>query len=245
MALVDKAKAYADAMVKCLWLADAKSAVGLGLAAYDLQERLAYSHGAAAYETLAKVLMGDLIRSTWAFTLDRDTRAPSVANLWAMLNSADLRAELRAQALASRQSTDGSSVVGTDPTHDFDAALRGLETAVPAFLECEAAQRIYNARNRGVAHYNMASSAAGDAELFDLASVGLRWKHPTEFLAQARPIVLKLAEFLTQTQYVAQDHEFLQQMRAADFWSRVMGKGPIEANVLSATLDAANENDNS
>ena len=235
--LVDKAAAYAGAMVDCLWIAEAKAAVGLGLVAHDLRERLAYSHGAAAYETLSRGLLGDLIRTTWAFTLDRDTRAPSVANVWAMLSSADLRRELRERLVESRVTTGGRVNVAADEHSELDGALPGLEIAVPAFLESEAAHRMHNARNRGVAHYNMISDANRDVELFDLASLDLRWKHPREFLAIAKPIVLSLAELLTQTQYAAQDYEFLHNLQAADFWSRIMGKGSIDI-ALAKSLPA-------
>ena len=92
---LDKLAAYAESMADLYLNAHANALILQGLSSETLRGRLDESYGAYAYNALFRTLVLDLIRQVWAFSLDRDRRAPSIANLWKELESAKLRSGFR------------------------------------------------------------------------------------------------------------------------------------------------------
>jgi hypothetical protein len=84
---LDKLAAYAESMTDSYLVAHANALIFQGLRSDAVCGRLNESHGAFAFNALIRTLVLDLIRQIWAFTLDRDPRAPSIANLWKELAS--------------------------------------------------------------------------------------------------------------------------------------------------------------
>lgn len=229
-------------MVDFLLDADHKLAILEGLGTEEVRGRFYNSYGADTHEVLCRTLLFDSIRDIWAFTLDRDTRAPSLMHLWAVLANPDLRNAFREQFDDSaafewwgpEMSIEESDLL-MEPLRRqrraeafayFDAGFCQLEVSVPDLLQSDLARRMDKARKRVVAHYNMKKYANGHA-MFDVGELGLRWDDTRRFLTQAEPIILDLAGYLARSSYDVREFKRVHRLRVDDFYSRLMGKGPI------------------
>lgn len=234
---------FAETMGHLYFGAQQKIEIFDGLQNPELRDRLADSHGMHAHSAICRILTDDLIRDVWAFTLDRDARAPSISNLWNQLRDGDFRDALREQfddsnalewwgpELPSAERERRMQTARRDRRaaafQAFDQVIQRLEIGIPALLESEQARRICKARNRVIAHYNMVKTPAGHA-IFDISTLGLRWEDPREFLAQAAPIVLELAGIIARAGFDVAEYSRVHRLNAQDFWSRVMGNGSLE-----------------
>ena len=108
-----------------------------------------------------------------------------------------------------------------------------LERTVPAVLGSERAARISKVRNRSIAHFNM-KSANGEYEMFDPSSAGLEWEDPANFLDETRDIILHIAAVVGRASFDLAEFERMHKWAADDFWSRILGTGPVELE-LSAS----------
>jgi hypothetical protein len=247
-----KLAAYAAAM-GYRWLdANQKVAIFSGLHSEELRHRLGRSHGAIAYDVLARTLLFDLIRDVWAFTLDDDTRAPSVADLWQKFGSVEVRSALREQfddsgtlkdwfpaAVPAAERARRMNAARLDRKavayEAFDIAFRFLDREVPAALNSERAERISKTRNRAIARYNMRQTG-GEYAVFDPSTTGLEWEDPARFLADIRPIVLELTGLVARAGFDIPEFERVHRHAADDSWSRLLGEGPVE--LMTPTRDS-------
>lgn len=241
---LDKYAAFALTMAELLFDADYKLAILEGFGEDEVRGRFDNSYGADTYDILCRTLVLDSIRDIWAFTLDRDARAPSVAHIWAELSNPELRSAFREQYDDSaafewwgpEMPVDESDRLMApfrrqrriDALAHFDAGFHQLEVSVPELLQSDRAQRIDRARKRVVAHYNMVKSPDGHA-VFDVGELGLQWDDSRQFLTQAEPVILGLATFLARSSFDVPDFKRVHRLRVDDFFSRLMGKGPNAA----------------
>src|SRR5712675_1325206 len=158
------------------------------------------SYGAHAYRALTLTLLLDLMRDIWAFTLDQDDRAPSLRNVWCLIENAELHTALRAVAATPykteatfsgdwsedekaswRAKWDAEDVEKKGKA--FDDAFKRATVAVPELIKSELAGKLDTARKKAIAHYDMKATKDGP-KLFPLGEIGLKWGDAQAFLDQ-------------------------------------------------------------
>ena len=240
---LDKLAAYAESMADSYLLAHANALIFHGLRSDDVCRRLNETQGAYAFNALIRTLVFDLIRHVWAFTLDRDRRAPSIANLWQELGKSDVRAGFRARfcdasvlewwgaelpaAEVERYMEAGRADYARAAADAFDSGFQLLAAAIPELLESEIAIKFDKARKRGIAHLNMTNREQRAHCLFDVASLGLDLDDPYRFLMIIEPHLFRLTHLLTRSEYAIDEFKQSHRVQAEDFWSRLLGKGAV------------------
>ncbi len=241
---IDKVAKFATVMEdRYLW-ARQKLAIMELLVSGDIAQKVDDSYGAHAYETLSLTLVIDLLRDVFAFALDSDERAPSLANVWKLMNAEDLRTALRDVAAQpvippmtfgdgftqQQQVTLSKSLEIEDAgtrRRDFDQAFSDAEKGVTQILNSDLAQKISRARKKAIAHYDMRLGKSGP-ELFKLSDAGLTWGSPREFLDMLDPVLLDVVRLAAGRIYDVEGYDRRDRLYAADFWARLQGNAPVD-----------------
>lgn len=87
--------AYATVMADRYLSARQKLAIMEPFVGGDIPKLFGKSYGAHAQEALALTMILDLIRDICAFVLDKDHRAPSLVNIWRLMQDKHLHAPAR------------------------------------------------------------------------------------------------------------------------------------------------------
>lgn len=236
---------YAAALATKFLAARQKAAILQPMLGRDLAALFDNSYGAHAFIALRQTLTLDLVRDVWAFALDGDCRAPSVRNIWTMLQKQPTHDELRKKAATPYGSTDGLDEGDwTDEEKEiwrelwsardtetqgsaYDATFQRLADGLPTLLSSERAGRISKARKKTIAHYDMRVSAAG-AELYPLSEIGLKMNDATTFMDEIEPFIWDVVLLATWGSYDVASFENRSRIYAADFWARLQGKPPVK-----------------
>jgi hypothetical protein len=244
MDLGKKAADYAAALATKFLAARQKAAILEPMLSRELGGIFDNSYGAHAFIALRQTLTLDLVRDAWAFSLDADTRSPSLQNIWAMIQKPAVRSRLRAKAITPYGTKD--SLDEGDWTEEekeiwrdlwsardietqgksFDDAFTRVEADLPAILSSDRAKRISQARKKTIAHYDMRASEAG-AELFPLSEIGLKMNDAAKFMDETEPFIWDVVLLATWGSYDAAGFENRSRLYAADFWARLQGKPPV------------------
>lgn len=242
---VAKASAYATAMANRYLSARQKLAIMEPLVSDEMSKRFDKSYGAHAYRTLTLTLILDLLRDIWAFTLDSDERAPSLRNIWRLVENKELHAALRAIAATPRK---GETTFSGDEWSEeekaqwrarwdaediekqekaFDDAFKRASAGVPELINSELAGKLDTARKKAIAHYDMRATKDGP-QLYPLVDIGLKWSDPKSFLNQLEKILWDVVLLATWGSYDVDGFERTSRLYAADFWARLQGKPPVD-----------------
>ena len=228
---IDDLLAYAKTLIDLYLQTHQKVEILESLGTTDLVDRLRHSYGANAFDALVNVLIEDIIRSTWAFALDKSEATPSLVNIWRLVSNAGVLHTLRERFVASRSTDDVQLQGRTDDartrSQQFDDAVNRLEQRVPAVTTGTPANKFVKARNKGIAHHEMQRFARGIPRRFDLRSTEIGWKGLREYVESLAPVVRDVALIITGTDYqIAEVHEH-HRINVLDFWMRIMGTGSI------------------
>lgn len=240
---VEKIGAFAQTMADLYLSANQKIAILEGLVAPEVTSIFENSYGAHAYDALAHTLLFDVMRDTWAFVLDPSERAPSLCNTWRLLQDEILQATLReryttpipARWLRNDLPAEIRLAIDEERTANereelsarWQSSLKMLGERVPALVGSDLAERLSKARKKAIAHYDMVRPDGRPPHLYDIAELGLKWDDPAAFLAQVEPLVFTAIEMVTRSNYMLEDFKSMHRLRAADFWSRLQGKGAV------------------
>lgn len=240
---LDKIAAYAGTMADLYFSADQKIAILDGVNTPDIAKLLDRSYGAHAYQALLLTLLLDVIRDMWASLLDPHEDSPSLRNVARLLQADDLRSALRAKNTEPPKATWINSELPLEDRERFDQYLESKERArrerqfdetwndvsegVPALLGSPVGLAIDKARKKAIAHYDMQHGPDGRPQRFQLSSVGLKWGDPAKFLAQAEGLIFDAVLLATNGSYDIAGFKKANRLYAEDFWSRLMGNGPV------------------
>jgi hypothetical protein len=240
-ARIVKVTAYAEAMADLYFSAHQKLAILDGLVEPEVVAIFGRSFGAHAYQALARTLLLDVIRDAWAIALDGAERAPSLRNVWRMLNTQDLLHELRARFTTPMKAKWLSTSLSVEVRAAFDQQFEveerierqrvwnkihaQLSDKVPQLLQSDIAMKLQGARHKAIAHYDMVHREDQRPELFDLGKLGLKWGDPTTYLAQVEHALFDLGFLITRASYDRDGFKEANFLYAKDFWSRLQGKG--------------------
>ncbi|MBN9545034.1 MAG: hypothetical protein J0I19_06150 [Alphaproteobacteria bacterium] len=242
---VNKVAAYATALAAKYLTARRKLATVTPMMERDLASIFDNSYGAHIFIDLRLTLTIDLVRDLWAFIFDGDPRAPSLKNVWGMIQNPELLGALRERHGAPISGTD--SLDEGDWTQEeieiwrdlwaesdrsrqgaaFDDAYRRISEALPNLLSSDRAERLKRARSKAIAHYEMKATKTG-AELHNLSDVGLKMHDARLFMEEIDPIIWDVVLLATWGSYDVSGFENRDKLYVADFWSRLQGKGPIK-----------------
>jgi AbiU2 len=242
---MSKASAYATAMANLFLSARQKLAIMEPLLGEEISNRFNDSYGAHAYRALTLTLNLDLMRDIWAFTLDPNKHAPSLKNVWRLVENKELHAALR--AVAATPYKGGATFSGDGWSEDekaqwrarwdkedietrgraFDKAFKRTSVALPELVASELAGKLDRARKKAIAHYDMMVTKDGP-KLFPLADIGLKWGDPKAFLDQIDQVLWDVVLLATWGSYDVKGFEQRSRLYAADFWARLQGKPPVE-----------------
>ncbi len=223
--------AYAKTLIDLYLQTHQKVELLESLGTTDLVDRLHDSYGANAFDALVNLLIEDIIRSTWAFALDRAEATPSVVNIWRLVNHVGVLPVLR-ERFVTAQSSDpvrGKERFGEAETRSqqFDDAVDRLRQTVPAVTVGPQPNKFVAARHKGIAHHEMQRFAKGSPKRFDLRSTEIGWDGLREYVESLAPVVSDLALIITGTEHrLAYMHEH-HRINVMDFWMRIMGSGNI------------------
>lgn len=220
--------------------ADLKVAILDLFEAQDLPARLGGQAGSGAYSCLSRSLRFDLIRDLWAFSLDRDDRAPSIAHLSREFEDPMTRNAVRIQfaeaGLSAWLELESAHCVALN-VHSacvdywsaslaaFDDTLCMLRTGARSLLDSDRARRLNLARNQGIAHYSMVKGRDKKHSLFDLSSLRLEFRDPQRFLIEAEPIILNIVLLLAGARFDVGDVKRGNRARAENLWSNIVNMG--------------------
>lgn len=240
---VEKIVAYAKAMADLYLSANQKLAILDPLLGKGFSEPLDSTHGAHAYNALTLSLLLDVVRDSHAFVLDRDSRAPSLENIWLIMNEAALKRALRevwSRPPAPGTFHDGGQVLSGERKRKaedeyyvrerrerearFDGLWTEVEADLPKVLGSPLARRIRDARNKSVAHYEM-RSAGGALKVFQPADAGLTWGDPSAFMDQVEPVLFNVVLLATNGSYDLTRFKAVHAEYARDFWDRLRSSG--------------------
>ncbi|HEX3757046.1 MAG TPA: hypothetical protein VHV26_18400 [Rhizomicrobium sp.] len=241
---VRKVSAYASAMVSKYLSARQKLAILEPLLGDDIARVFDNSYGAHAFKTLRLTLTLDLIRDIWAFTMDSGSRAPSLKNIWSLIETKELSAALRDTAIQPYDARDSLSEDEWTPEEiahwrdlwsakdkmnqgaSFDRSFEKVSAVLPKFFASERATRVELARKKTIAHYDMKITKEGP-KLHPLSEIGLKWDDPRLLLEELDPILWDVVLIATWGSYDREGYEYRNRLYAADFWARLQRKPPI------------------
>lgn len=240
---ITKVGAYATAMADRYLSARQKLAIMEPFIGEDITKLFDKSYGAHAHDALALTLVLDLIRDICAFALDDDERAPSLVNIWRLMQAKDLHDALRnkaAQPLKANthfgegiKEEEKAGLVEKWRAQDieergkaFDEAYAQVAKGVPNIADSDLAGKFLLARNRAIAHYEMRAGENGP-ELYKLADAGLTWGSPRQFMDQLDPVLWDTVLVATWGSYDERAFDRAARLYAADFWARLQGKPPV------------------
>lgn len=239
-----KVQAYASAMVDRYLSARQKLAIVEPFLADDMRKLFQNSYGAHAYVALSLTLVLDLIRDSCAFVLDTDERAPSLTNVWQLLQADDLRAALRSKIARpyahgtiygegfdnEEQAAWEAKMVQEDverKANDFDDAYARAAEGVLRIADSELATKFKTARDKAIAHYEMRAGKDGP-KLYRLDQIGLTWDAPRRFIEQLDPVLWDVVLVATWSSYDDRGFDEMHRLYAADFWARLQGRHPVD-----------------
>jgi hypothetical protein len=202
------------------------------------------SHGANAYNALSLTLLLDLVRDLCVLGLDDDPRAPSLANIWQLLRSQELRDALRDKAARPhrRESLHAENVppgllksIQDRFQHEdverqqraFDEAYARAAANIETILASEIAKAFKTARDKVIAHYEMRGGKSGPA-LYDVRDTGLTWGSPREFINMIDRSIWDVVLLATWGSYDEEGFDEMHRRYAKDFWTRVQGIAPTD-----------------
>ncbi len=223
---------YAKTLIDLYLQTQQKVEILDSLGSQDIIERLPNSYGANAFDALVNTLIEDIIRSTWAFALDKADKTPSVANIWSMASQPSTLAALRKHFPVMKATTPAPGPVSLEVAklrlQQFDDAVIRLQQSVPAATTGSMAGEFVRARNKGVAHHEMQRLAESPPRRFDLRTTEISWEGLREYVESFLPVVKDLTLIITGIDYqLAEVHEH-HRINAEDFWLRIMGIGQIQ-----------------
>ncbi|GHC17038.1 hypothetical protein [Aidingimonas halophila] len=102
---------------------------------------------------------------------------------------------------------------------DFDQRLKAVREGYERLCKSSLAERVQNARDRMVAHYQV-TSLEGERRLYNPADFGLKWGDASEIMAQAKVIIFDVPLIVSGRWYCVDDYVLGHKDIAAQFWNR-------------------------
>jgi hypothetical protein len=183
----------------------------------DLHEALEQTYVTHITNTLQDVLVIDLLRELGALVLDDDHRSASIARAMAALRDPDVLAELRREHEVVRPlgHNDGEKLTPTQHA-ELDAHWEQLErrdqlarfeqwraelAAIDTELTgSEIGEKLRQARNKGIAHYDMVRSG-DDWKLWRVDGTGLTWGQINSYVGTCSKAIEALLALVRQTSF--------------------------------------------
>lgn len=172
--------------------------------------------GANAYNALVTALSMDIVRDLYAMILDKAEETLSVKNVWRLVQRPIMMSELRRRCDA----------MGSEQAAAFGAAFHRLGNAVPELIGSDRAKWLTEVRHTSVAHREMRVGAVDGKLQVDVRNLSIDRQALRDCLGAAQPIVEDLGFVATATERNWRLYRNVHQVFAADFWSRLQGRGP-------------------
>jgi hypothetical protein len=181
----------------------------------DLHRALEQTYTAQITNTLQNVLVIDLLRELGALVLDDDRGSASVARAMSALRDPDVIAELRREYEVTRPLGHvGGDTLTLDQRAQLDAQWEQRERReqlerferfreqladlANELTESEAGEKLWQARSKGVAHYDVVRSG-GDWRLWHVDGTGLTWGQINTYVETCSEAIEVLMALVRQT----------------------------------------------
>lgn len=109
----------------------------------------------------------------------------------------------------------------------FDTAVARLRDSVPTLLDSPRSAWLKEVRHRSIAHREMTVSTSGESQSIDVHSFFIGRDDLRDYLMDAQPVVADLGLVAAATERNWPMARRVHRLFAADFWSRLQGRGPI------------------